>query len=48
MRPATPLSRLRRDDSGAVAVEFVLIAPILLMLVFGVVAVGSSAHRVSR
>ena len=41
MRLATPLSRLRRDDSGAVAVEFVLIAPILLMLVFGIVAVGS-------
>lgn len=36
----TRLSRYGRDDSGAVAVEFVLIAPILLSLLFGVVTLG--------
>ena len=43
MRPALllgPLARRARDDSGAVAVEFVLIAPILLALVFGIITVG--------
>lgn len=30
----------RRGDRGAVAVEFALIAPIFLMLVFGIVAFG--------
>ncbi|RKE94619.1 TadE-like protein [Sulfitobacter guttiformis] len=45
------LSRFRADQSGAVAVEFVLIAPILLTLVFGIVTVGyfmGVSHSVSQ
>jgi Flp pilus assembly protein TadG len=34
------LSRFHADQSGAVAVEFVLIAPILITLLFGIVTVG--------
>lgn len=34
------LNRLRHDQSGAVAIEFVLIAPILLTLLFGIVTLG--------
>ncbi|SDW07475.1 TadE-like protein [Litoreibacter albidus] len=34
------LTRFRRDASGAVAIEFVLIAPILFMLLFGTVTLG--------
>ncbi len=35
-----PLARFRRDTSGAVAVEFVLIAPLLFALLFGIVVTG--------
>ncbi len=34
------LQAFRRDQSGAVAVEFVLIAPILFALLFGIVVMG--------
>ena len=32
--------RLRRDDRGVTAVEFAIILPLLLMLVFGIVEFG--------
>lgn len=35
-----PLSRFVRDQDGAVAVEFVLIAPLLIALLFGIVTLG--------
>lgn len=44
-------SRFRRDPSGAVAIEFVLIAPILLTLLFGIVTLGyfmGVSHSVSQ
>ena len=34
------LSHVLRDQSGAVAIEFVLIAPILFALLFGIVTLG--------
>lgn len=34
------LTGLQRDQSGAVAVEFVLIAPLLFALLFGIVSLG--------
>lgn len=34
------LSRFRKDQSGAVAIEFALIGPILFALLFGIVSVG--------
>jgi Flp pilus assembly protein TadG len=34
------LSRFTRSDDGAVAVEFVLIAPLLITLVFGIICFG--------
>jgi Flp pilus assembly protein TadG len=30
----------RRDDKGIVAIEFLLVAPLLLMLLFGILSVG--------
>ncbi|MEQ6202417.1 TadE/TadG family type IV pilus assembly protein [Sulfitobacter sp. HNIBRBA2951] len=45
------ISRFRNDQSGAVAVEFVLIAPILLTLLFGIITVGyfmGVSHSVSQ
>lgn len=45
------ISRFKNDQSGAVAVEFVLIAPILLTLLFGIVTVGyfmGVSHSVSQ
>lgn len=45
------LSRFRRDQSGAVAIEFVLIAPILFALLFGIVTLGyfmGVSHSVSQ
>jgi Flp pilus assembly protein TadG len=45
------ISHFRRDQSGAVAVEFVLIAPILLTLLFGIITVGyfmGLSHSVSQ
>ncbi|SFR39805.1 TadE/TadG family type IV pilus assembly protein [Litoreibacter janthinus] len=41
--PRTVVSQLRRfqrDPSGAVAIEFVLIAPLLLTLLFGIITLG--------
>jgi Flp pilus assembly protein TadG len=34
------LSHFRRDQSGAVAIEFALIAPILFSLLFGIITLG--------
>jgi Flp pilus assembly protein TadG len=34
------LGRFRRDQSGVVAVEFVLIAPLLFALIFGIITLG--------
>lgn len=34
------LSRFKRSETGAVAVEFVLIAPILITLLFGTIVMG--------
>jgi Flp pilus assembly pilin Flp len=34
------VSRLRRDESGANAVEFALLLPVLIILLFGVISVG--------
>ena len=45
------LARFNRDQSGAVAVEFVLIAPLLFALLFGTVVVGyyiGVSHSVSQ
>lgn len=45
------LDRFRRDQSGAVAVEFVLIAPLLFGLLFGIITVGyliGVSHSVSQ
>jgi Flp pilus assembly protein TadG len=41
MRRATQhLRRLLRDDAGSPAVEFALIAPLLLLMLFGIIQVG--------
>lgn len=41
MHPLIPfLTRFRRDSNGAVAVEFMLIAPILFALLFGIITLG--------
>lgn len=45
------VSEFRKDQSGAVAVEFVLIAPLLLTLLFGIITVGyfmGVSHSVSQ
>lgn len=34
------LSQFRRDDDGAVAVEFALLAPLLFVMLFGIVCLG--------
>lgn len=36
---------MRRDERGASAVEFALLAPILFMLVFGIIQLGIAYHR---
>ena len=36
------LSRFRRDDRGAVLVEFAIVLPFLMLILFGVVAWGIS------
>lgn len=36
----TRLSALRREENGAVAVEFALLAPLLFALLFGIIATG--------
>lgn len=46
-----PLQRFRRDTSGAVAIEFVLIAPLLFALLFGIITLGyfiGVSHSVSQ
>ena len=53
-----PTARRRRDDGGAAAVEFALVAPILLVLVFAIIsfgflfgqdlALGNAARQVAR
>ena len=45
------ISRFKNDQSGAVAVEFVLIAPTLFALLFGIIVVGyfmGVSHSVSQ
>lgn len=45
------LDSFKRDQSGAVAIEFVLIAPILFALLFGIVILGyfiGVSHSVSQ
>ncbi|KIN70666.1 TadE-like protein [Sulfitobacter noctilucae] len=45
------LRRFRRDQSGAVAVEFVLIGPILFALLFGIIVIAyfmGLSHSVSQ
>jgi Flp pilus assembly protein TadG len=36
---------MKRDERGASAVEFALLAPILFMLVFGIIQLGMAYHR---
>lgn len=36
---------MRKDERGASAVEFALLAPILFMLVFGIIQLGMAYHR---
>ena len=45
------LNRFRNDASGAVAIEFVLIAPLLFALLFGIMTIGfyvGVSHSVSQ
>jgi Flp pilus assembly protein TadG len=37
-----------RDEGGAVAVEFALLAPVLVVILFAIVAFGSRSRRRSR
>jgi Flp pilus assembly pilin Flp len=39
-RAAATMRRLRRDDSGATAVEFAMVSVPFLMMLFGIIAVG--------
>ncbi|MGH8996496.1 MAG: TadE/TadG family type IV pilus assembly protein [Acidimicrobiales bacterium] len=39
-RPSRPLARLRRDESGAVSTELVLLTPLLILMLLFVVALG--------
>ncbi|RUT98074.1 TadE/TadG family type IV pilus assembly protein, partial [Mesorhizobium sp. M7A.T.Ca.TU.009.02.1.1] len=41
------VSAFRRDRSGGAGLEFALIAPFLVMLLFGIFAFGWSMHSVS-
>lgn len=50
-QPLAFLERFRRDQSGAVAVEFVLLAPLVFALLFGIIIVGyyiGVSHSVSQ
>ncbi|MBM1692360.1 TadE/TadG family type IV pilus assembly protein [Sulfitobacter geojensis] len=50
-QPIAFLNRFRHDQSGAVAIEFVLLAPLLFALLFGIVIVGyfiGVSHSVSQ
>ncbi len=49
--PFALFKRFRRDHSGAVAIEFMLIAPILFTLLFGIICLGyfmGVSHSVSQ
>lgn len=42
-----PLVRLRRDETGVTVVEFAMIAPVLLMMVFGIFDLGHNMYTTS-
>ncbi|WP_438363003.1 TadE/TadG family type IV pilus assembly protein [Nioella halotolerans] len=41
---ASLIPSLKRDDSGSVAVEFALVAPVLVLILAGVVDIGSATY----
>lgn len=43
-RPGFRLAALRRDDAGAAVVEFALVAPVLLVLVFAIIDFGRALY----
>lgn len=44
-RPATsPIAKLRRDTRGSIAVEFALVAPVLMVVLAGVIDIGSATY----
>lgn len=48
---ATHLRRFRRDQSGAVAIEFAFLAPLLFAMLFGIMVMGyylAVSHSVSQ
>ncbi len=51
MAPSMRWTRLRRDETGAVAIEFALVGPILIVLLIGIVCYGGYfwlAHAVQQ
>ncbi|KLE33629.1 hypothetical protein AAW01_02685 [Aurantiacibacter gangjinensis] len=42
---STFLQRIRRDETGAMAIEFALIAPALFLMLFGVMQVGMAMQN---
>ena len=46
-RPAAMLARLRRDRAGVTAVEFALLAPVLMMSMFGLFDLGYNVYTAS-
>lgn len=48
MRPLSALRALARDRSGAQAVEFAIIAPILFAFIFGVFEIGRVMYEQNR
>ena len=47
MKLSSFLSRLRRDDTGAAAIEFALLSPALLLLMVGVLQLGLALQNYS-